>query len=79
MAGKDTVGGEDGHRIKHGKTGYSWGEDGHWIKHGRTGNSLEEDGHRIKHGKTGYSWGRGWALDKTRQDWIQLGERMDTA
>ena len=62
MAGLDTVGGEDGHRIKHGKTGYSWGEDGHRIKHGRTGNS----------------WGRGWTQDKTRQDWIQLGERMDT-
>ena len=62
MAGQDTVGGEDGHRIKHGRTGYSWGEDGHWIKHGRTG----------------YSWGRGWAQDKTWQDKIQLGERMGT-
>ena len=37
-----------------------------------------EDGHRIKHGKTGYSWGRGWTQDKTWQDRIQLGERMDT-
>ena len=37
-----------------------------------------EDGHRIKHGWTGNSWGRGWAQDKTWQDWIQSGERMDT-
>ena len=62
MAGQDTVGGEDGHRIKHGRTGYSWGEDGHTIKHGRTG----------------YSWGRGWTQDKTSQYRIKLGERMGT-
>ena len=37
-----------------------------------------EDGHRIKHGRTRYSWGRGWTQDKTWQDRIQLGERMDT-
>ena len=37
-----------------------------------------EDEHSIKHGRTGNSWGRGWTQDKTRQNWIQLGERMDT-
>ena len=62
MAGLDTVGGEDGHRIKHGRTGYSWGK-------GWTQDKTWQD--KIQ-------FGRGWTQDKTWQDRIQLGERMGT-
>ena len=78
MAGLDTVGGEDGHRIKHGRTGYSWGRGWTQDKTWQDWIQLGERMDRIKHGRTGYSWGRGWTQDKTWQDWIQLGERMDT-
>ena len=62
MAGQDTVGGKDGHRIKHGRTGYSWGRG--WALDKTRQDKIQ--------------FGRGWTQDKTWQDRIQLGERMGT-